>query len=364
MNTRPLLALSVAAALVACKKDAPPAPPAATSQAPAVTASVIAASAAPSAAAPTAAAEGLAPKEGALSWSIFDGSGKKVAGKPAVVSPLTRFGFTPNGSFGACSRNRFTIENMDAVDENDPPFVETVGPEVCVLAPRDSANSKDAVVKGKSADLKAMTKLPTSDKRPWKWGGRLELAIRADLAKHTVSYGASLDGGEPVYPIKLTWHIPKAKQEAAEGSTKVASYTELYLSEDGKTLGALGSFDCVMDVAGNEESQCGATLLPFSWDVDRFAAAVVQELGYRAYGKKDFAEAQKQFAQAAATAPAWELPKYNEACAAALAGQAPNAERALRAAIERGGDSVKARAKKDKDFKEFATASWFTDATH
>lgn len=360
MNFR--LAVLAAAALVACKKEAPPAPAAAASQAASAAASAPA-TPAPAPAPAVAAAEGLAAKEGPLSRAVFDGSGKKIAEAFATVAPLTRFGFTPSGSFGACSRNRFTVENIDAVDENDPPFVETVGPEVCVLAPRDSANSKEPVVKGKSAELKAMTKLPTSEKRSWKWGGRLELAIRADVAKHTISYGASLDGGEPVYPIKLTWHIPKAKQEAAEGSTKVASYTDVYLSEDGKTLGALGSFDCVMDVGGNEESQCGATLLPVSWDVDRFAAAVVQELGYRAYGKKDFAEAQKQFAQAAATAPAWELPAYNQACAAALAGQAPNAERALRAAIERGGDAVKTRAKKDKDFKEFATATWFTEAT-
>ena len=361
MNARQLPAFCIAVGLAACKKEGPPSP-SPLSQPPPAPTSTTAASATP-AAEPVAGAGGLAPKEGVLSGLVFDASGKKIDGMPSVVAPLTRFGFTPNGSFGACSRSRFTVENVDAVDENDPPFVESAGPEICVLAPRDSARSKEPILKGRSADLKATSRLPSSNPRTWRWGGRLQIAVKVDVAKLTVSYGASLDGGEPVYPIKLAWDVPKAKREAAEGSTKVASYTNVYLSEDGGTLGALGSFDCVMDVGGNEESQCGATLLPFSWDVDRFAAAVVQEFGYRAYGKKDFAEAQKQFALAAATAPGWELPSYNEACAAALAGDAAGAERSLRAAIERGGDSVKLRATKDKDFRVFASTTWFSGLT-
>ena len=97
--------------------------------------------------------------------------------------------------------------------------------------------------------------------------------------------------------------------------------------------------------------------------VDRFAASIANEQGYRYYGKKDYKKAADRFATGAATDPTWDLPRYNEACAYALAADATHAEEALADAVVRGGPKVRERARKDKDFTEYKNAAWFRRLT-
>jgi len=68
------------------------------------------------------------------------------------------------------------------------------------------------------------------------------------------------------------------------------------------------------------------------------------------------------FARAAYVDPTRELPAYNLACAYARLKDG-RAEAALDLAIGRGGDAVRARAAKDKDFDAVKSAPWFVKLT-
>ena len=128
-----------------------------------------------------------------------------------------------------------------------------------------------------------------------------------------------------------------------------------FLSPDGKSVAAFSTYTC--------SAPCIDSINLYLASVDRFAASIANEQGYRHYGKKDFKKAADRFATSAATDPTWDLPRYNEACAYSLAKDEKHSEEALSDAIVRGGPKLKERARKDKDFTEYKNASWFRRLT-
>ena len=90
---------------------------------------------------------------------------------------------------------------------------------------------------------------------------------------------------------------------------------------------------------------------------------VYNDAGFRAFEKGKLDRAVDLFARAAYAAPSREqLPAYNLPCAYARLHDG-RAEAALDLAIKRGGDAVRARAVKDKDFESVRSATWFLKLT-
>lgn len=85
----------------------------------------------------------------------------------------------------------------------------------------------------------------------------------------------------------------------------------------------------------------------------------LRDAGFRAHKAKDYDRAADLFARAAFIDADHKLAPYDLACAYAKKSDALRAEVALSLAIERGGPTVKIRAKADADFKELKAAAWF-----
>jgi len=96
---------------------------------------------------------------------------------------------------------------------------------------------------------------------------------------------------------------------------------------------------------------------------DELASLVYNDTGFRHHQKKDYTASRDLFLKATWANPRAPLPPYNLACAYALLGDATNSEKALKLAIAVAGDKVKARAKKDSDFKSVLSAPWFKALT-
>jgi hypothetical protein len=215
--------------------------------------------------------------------------------------------------------------------------------------------------------------LPDPKGRIWKYGLRIRMSVLAGSDTRDVMYGGALDNETPVYPIKVSLPADATPVSKFTGSSDgVPRYTAIarafVLSDDARSIGGYAEF-VLFNASQVDRVEFGAAYSAFAWDVDLFAAGVVQEYGYRLYGQKKYTEAAAKFADAAATAPRWELPRYNEACAWALASEPARAEVTLGDAIVRaaalgnaGGD-VKKRAKDDKDFAAYKTADWFVRIT-
>jgi hypothetical protein len=95
----------------------------------------------------------------------------------------------------------------------------------------------------------------------------------------------------------------------------------------------------------------------------KLASLIFNDTGFRRHQKNDFAGSRDLFLKATWANPQAPLPPYNLACAYAQLKDEANAEKALKLAIAVGGEKVKARAKKDADFKGVSGAKWFTALT-
>lgn len=93
-------------------------------------------------------------------------------------------------------------------------------------------------------------------------------------------------------------------------------------------------------------------------DVADFSSRVFNDTGLAHHRKKEWAKAIELFTRAVYADPRRELPAYNLACALARAGD-PRAEEALRYAITLGGDTVRARAAKERDFEGVRSTPWY-----
>ena len=89
-----------------------------------------------------------------------------------------------------------------------------------------------------------------------------------------------------------------------------------------------------------------------------FAATVYSATGFNHLRAEKFEGAERWFSRAAAIGDHWKHP-YNLACARAR-GKLGGVETALRNAVSRGGDPVKAKAKRDKDLASVRGQEWFT----
>lgn len=127
----------------------------------------------------------------------------------------------------------------------------------------------------------------------------------------------------------------------------------------------------VTSVAGDElgvvgHAFCGEWCNTISLYRIRFgamAALIYNDTGFRHHKKKDYAASRDLFLKATWANPRASLPPYNLSCAYALLGDAPSAEKALKLAISLGGPKIKARARKDADFKAMLAAPWFKALT-
>lgn len=93
----------------------------------------------------------------------------------------------------------------------------------------------------------------------------------------------------------------------------------------------------------------------------RFASMVYNDTGFRLLQKGLLDRAAELLLRAAFVDPTRELPADNLACTYARMGDA-RAEAALGLAVARGGDTVRTRAAKDKDFDTVRSSPWFVQA--
>jgi hypothetical protein len=323
----------------------------------------------------------LAPKWGTFATNTLTGVPYN---KDLPDVDIKRGGFTTSGGFGVCGTTHF-VETGAKVR----PARST-----CAFAPRKLGG---ALVKEADLPITVADAVSVTGPNTWKYGARISLRVRRNDAGATADFGGTLDGADAVFPVKLTRplaanvvyaaaaagpsstldlrikrRLPGLPSAAptATGTAKAPAVKEevtavpsvFYLSADGRTLGGYVAYQ-VKDIAV-ARIEAGSTFQAFAWDVDLFAAGIIQEYGYKQYALKKYDEAATRFSEAAVTAPTWELPRYNEACAWSLGKSPEKAKAALVDAIARGGDVVRQRAKKDKDFASYATEAWFVSTVN
>jgi len=200
-------------------------------------------------------------------------------------------------------------------------------------------------------DLSSNTLDPPPVKATWPYAKDLVLSLSTLERKDgglVLRVGGSVAGGDPVFPVTIAVDskIPDVPYSGA--------WNAVMASPDGKELAFVGHFYCMEWC-----NELVITRLSYA----KLASVVLNDSGFRLHQKKDWAGSRDLFLKATWANPEAPLPPYNLACAYALLGDEANAAKALKLAISLGGDTVKARARKDADFKSVLKAKWFTDAT-
>jgi len=169
-----------------------------------------------------------------------------------------------------------------------------------------------------------------------------------------VRVGGAVDGEPPVYPLTYSApHRVMTPPTLGEIPYNVTELNALVLSPDGTELGVVVHANCMEWCDDFQVARMPAA---------RFASLVYNDAGFRALKQGKLERAIELFLRAAYVDEARELPAYNLACAYARKGD-PLAETALELAITRGGDAVRTRAAKDKDFDSVRAAPWFVKLT-
>ena len=160
--------------------------------------------------------------------------------------------------------------------------------------------------------------------------------------------GGSVGGEAPVFPIIVNVKgFPGAPPFGGQ-------WNGIVESPDKKELAFIGHFFCMEWC-----NEVAIARMPYG----KIASLVFNDTAFRHHQKKDYAKSRDGFLRAAWADPRAPLPPYNLACAYALLGDETNATKALKLAVAVGGEGVKARAKKDSDFKSVLAAAWFVDVT-
>lgn len=168
------------------------------------------------------------------------------------------------------------------------------------------------------------------------------------LGGNVLRIGGSVGSEPPVFPVVVDVKgIPG-------GLPFGGQWNAIVESPDRKELAFIGHFYCMEWC-----NEVAITRLTHG----KLASLVFNDTAFRAHQKKDYAKSRDGFLRATWADPRAPLPPYNLACAYALLNDEANATKALKLAIAVGGDGVKARAKKDSDFKAVASAAWFTELT-
>ncbi|MFO0664252.1 MAG: hypothetical protein U0174_09885 [Polyangiaceae bacterium] len=276
---------------------------------------------------------------------------------------ITHFGFLKAGGFAVCSTS------AGAREVKSVPFCRIARPTGTTLEKDKKPGDIDAFVnredltllfpETKAEERRAQhmpstvgASVPGAPKRnTWKYGSTIAFGVRTDPKSLTISLGGFALGEEAVYPVLLTTAaFPEAKKPGT-----LPNIAGPFISVDGRYIAAFSSYRCT--------TPCLDSINVYFAPVDRFAASIANEQGYRYYSQKAYKKAADRFATGAATDPTWELPRYNEACAYALAVDEKHSEEALQDAIVRGGPKIKERARKDKDFTAYKNAPWFRRLT-
>lgn len=318
-----------------------------------------------------------APWPAALAKPVLPAPGPiKVTGYPTDVrtclpDPAEHAGFTKDGEeLGYCAQGMFTrCELVDRAGKTRSMSSQSKGDS----PDGDPKKEREIAAFLKSSGIPALKRGDCVLKPPpldgsWAYSDITVNVINVDatykkgsataddtlISQPLVRIGGTVSGEPPTFPItyspphrKLS---PPASGEIPYNTTEVNALT---LSPDGKEIGIVIHAYC-MEWCDDYQ----VVRMPAS----RFASMVYNDAGFAAYKKGQLDRAAELFTKAAFADDARELPAYNLACTYAKKND-PRAEAALTLAIARGGDPVKVRAVKDKDFDGVRTAPWFVKAT-
>ncbi len=180
------------------------------------------------------------------------------------------------------------------------------------------------------------------------WRYARDIVLQVSGGGGALKFGGQYAKEEVVYPVSLS-----AKSSSPDMPFS-GEWNGILQNPAGDELALLGHFFCM--------EWCNDVVIT-RLSYDRIASYVYNDTGFRHHKAKEYAASRDLFLKATWANPKAPLPPYNLACAYALLGDATNAEKALRLAIAVAGDKVKARAKKDTDFKSVLGAKWFNDLT-
>ncbi len=187
-------------------------------------------------------------------------------------------------------------------------------------------------------------------------------------------FGARVVGYAPVFPMRVEIgptemfstpmssadqarlaHLPRDEREkelharAAAWLLNAPGLAYANVTHDGSDIGAVAVATGTMWL-----EMGGVARMP----VKAFASQVYNDTAMRFHRESKFAQAADLFEKAEAADPSASLFSYNLACAYARAKDA-RAKDALARAIQKDGETIKARARTDKDFADVSGEPWF-----
>lgn len=311
-----------------------------------------------------------APKPGPLR---VDGYPVKLAS--GMSDPASHFGFTRDGSklvycaFDVCCAS--DVSQCIATDaagrattlETPTAHAFKSGAEKASSEPRTKAQllafaREEGLVEVGPA--REMWRTPPPPSGTFAFGGEMTLVVRevaptepkkpdgSDNVPGSVKIGGRLEGEQEVFVV-----FPRAPFCVKNpGICYEAQLNGLALSPDGAELGF---------VVFIRNPSHGSTYATARVPVATFASRVFNDTGMRHHEAKEYPRAAELFTRAVYAAPSEERFAYNLACALARLRDA-RSEHALRHAVARGGDAVRARARRDVDFADVRGESWFEAA--
>ncbi|MBX3259583.1 MAG: hypothetical protein KF782_07805 [Labilithrix sp.] len=289
----------------------------------------------------------------------------------SMSDPADAFGFVRDGSelaycvFDVCCREgaalcSFLARDGSRRDRETPDADEDPRALARVMAELEKIARDEGLARLKEGAPGRYESFPPAPTGEWAYGAditvtSLEVAATSD-AKGTTLAPASLKIGGRVRGEPAVWTVfpplPDLCRQYVDACVNGAQLNGFTLSPDASEVGWL------MYVMHPSH---GSSWVPGRQSVHAFAGQIYNDTGMRHHGKKAYEAARDLFVKATYADPEREVFAYNLACALARLGD-PRAAHALRHAIAKGGDRVKARARADADFAGMKAEAWFADA--
>ncbi len=277
-------------------------------------------------------------------WVGYSKDGKQVIAC-GMMSPMSAGKGDEKGNTCFVNAGKETKE-LNLTESGDH-FV--VGPELGAAI----TSLQEGVSVELTRNAKTGTITPPAVATTWPYANDLELEVTTlpmTESSSVLKVGGHYAKEEPVFSLSLS-EKPKSPMP---GVLFDAVWNAVIPNQANDELALMGHFFCM--------EWCNELTIT-RVRYDEIASLVFNDTGFRHHQKKDYAGSRDLFLKATWANPRAPLPPYNLACAYALLGDATNAEKALKLAIALAGDKVKARAKKDTDFKSVLSASWFKALT-
>ncbi len=208
----------------------------------------------------------------------------------------------------------------------------------------------------KTEELRARSARYAARTARWRFARDLVLTFTVVEASEAPSTTAPQKGRQAHAELRVGARVRDATRaalpiviDAGENATTIHPEAIL-VSPDGTTLAVLSH------AFGGEYSDHFELRLIATNDL---ASQAYNVAGLDLHARGEFARAAELFHLASYANPTAALPPYNLACALARLA-APEAEPALRLAIQRGGAPIKSKAERDHDFDAVRGAPWFT----